>query len=105
MNPYDTASLSLVAWQCLDECMQRLKGGDGFDGCCVSLCKCILILVAYPECCLILDVPANVDIGYLWPCLYMGGAALLSFLVTTVAVTATRMWNNREVMMCFIGVF
>ena len=43
MNPLDEARLSLVAWQCLDECNQRLKGGDHFDGCCVSLCEYIVL--------------------------------------------------------------
>ena len=45
----------------------------------------------------ILDVPQHVDIGYLWPVLYVTGGACLSFLVTTVAITVTRWWNNREV--------
>ena len=57
MNPLDVAKLGLVAWQCLDECTQRLKGGDSFDGCCVSLCRFFVLglpthfIVAYLQMC------------------------------------------------------
>ena len=98
MNPLDEARLSLVAWQCLNECTQRLEGGDDFDGCCVSLCEYSDLLLPFdPTFTYILDVPKHVDIGYLWPVLYVTGGACLSFLVTTVAITVTRWWNNREV--------
>ena len=98
MNPLDEARLSLVAWQCLDECNQRLEGGDDFDGCCVSLCEYTILPSPLDLTFIfILDVPQHVDIGYLWPVLYVTGGACLSFLVTTVAITVTRWWNNREV--------
>ena len=99
MNPLDEARLSLVAWQCLDECNQRLEGGDHFDGCCVSLCEYIVLPspLDFNIIIFILVEPQHVDIGYLWPVLYATGGACLGFLVTTVAITLTRWWNNREV--------